>query len=206
MKLSARFFALLFILSVSKIYAQQGSTVPADIRAQLRTLSTNEKLKLLEYMRYLGASLDKEAQQTYEQLNTEKRNRVLAYIDLQKQGTEVVLPTTTVVFHRDTIQFGMIEEGTILLDTFAFTNAGKHPYIIKSVKTSCDCTVLKYPEFPVMPGETAILRVEFDSNGKSGATQPGIIIYDNSFPNARNILYLKGSISPRKPAKKQNGG
>jgi hypothetical protein len=206
MKLNARFLVLLFVLSISKVYAQSGSTPPTDLRAQLRTLSTNEKLKLLEYMRYLGTSLDKEAQQTYEQLSTEKRNRVLAYIELQKQGSDVTLPATTVVFHRDTIHFGTIEEGTILLDTFAFTNSGKQPYVIKSVKTSCDCTVLKYPEFPVMPGETAVLRLEFDSNGKAGATQPGVIIYDNSFPNARNILYLKGTVSPRKPARKQSGG
>jgi len=188
------------------MYAQSGSTPATDIRAQLRTLSTKEKLKLLEYMRYLGTSIDKEAQQTYEQLSTEKRNRVLAYIDLQKQGTDVTLPTTTVVFHRDTIHFGTIDEGKILLDTFAFTNSGKQPYVIKSVKTSCDCTVLKYPEFPVMPGETAVLRIEFDSNGKGGATQAGVIIYDNSYPNARNIVYLKGTVSPRKPAKKQSGG
>jgi hypothetical protein len=58
--------------------------------------------------------------------------------------------------------------------------------------------VLRYPEYPVMPGETALIRVEFDSRGKAGTTVPGIIFYDNSIPNQRKTLYLKGKIQKRK--------
>jgi hypothetical protein len=200
-----RFLLIVFLLSLSQLQAQTGTTPPADIRTQLKALTVNEKLKLLEYMRYMGTNLDKEVQHTYEQLSNEKRNRALAYIDMQKAGDGADVPRTTVEYHRDTVNFGNIVEGIVVIDTFQFTNTGNAPYIIREVKSSCDCTVLKRPEFPIMPGETSTLRVEFDSNGKAGTSQPGVIIYDNSSPNGRNIVYLKGSVSPRVKPKRQGG-
>jgi hypothetical protein len=56
---------------------------------------------------------------------------------------------------------------------------------------------MRYPKFPVLPGETATVRVEFKSQGKVGKTIPGIIIYDNSSPNQRNLLYLNGEVTPK---------
>ena len=110
------------------------------------------------------------------------------------------LPTnlTTVSWKPDTLQFGIIEEGTILLDSFVLTNTGLLPYEIRGAKASCDCTVLRYPKTPIKPGQSASIRIEFDSQGKAGLTQPGIIIYDNSSPNLRRILYLNGRVMPRR--------
>lgn len=113
---------------------------------------------------------------------------------------------TTVVWRPDTLFFGDVFEGAIRLDSFQVTNTGSHPYIIKSVKASCDCTVLRLPERPVMPGETAAIGVEFDSAGKAGHAQPGIVVYDNSVPNSRHILYLDGNVVPRKKPKNQLEG
>ncbi len=105
---------------------------------------------------------------------------------------------TTVIWKPDTLFFGDIYEGAILLDSFKVTNTGESPYIIRNVKASCDCTVLRFPANSIMPGETATIRVEFDSAGKAGHTQPGIVVYDNSRPNSRKILYLDGTVMPRK--------
>lgn len=112
---------------------------------------------------------------------------------------------TTVQWQPDTLFFGDIYEGAILLDSFIVTNTGEHPYMIREVKASCDCTVLRAPTHPIMPGEKAVMRLEFDSAGKAGHTQPGIIVYDNSTPNSRNILYLKGNIIPRKKPRNKLG-
>lgn len=168
----------------------------ADIRSSLKSLSTEQKLRLLEYIRFLGADLDKEVQFSFEQLNQANRERATYYAGvLQKDAGN--LSRTTVVWSRDTLRFGYIEEGTILLDSFVVTNTGKSPYVVTDIRTSCDCTILKKPEFPVMPGESLTLRVEFNSSGKRGRSQPGIIVYDNSSPNLRNILYLDGEVTPR---------
>lgn len=113
---------------------------------------------------------------------------------------------TTVDWAPDTLFFGDVYAGAILLDSFSVTNTGEHPYLIRDVKASCDCTVFKYPKEPVMPGETATIRIEFDSAGKAGITRPGIVVYDNSAPNQRNILYLEGFVIPKKKPKITSGG
>jgi len=116
------------------------------------------------------------------------------------------LEKTTVDWLPDTLYFENIDEGYILLDSFQVTNTGEAPYVVREVKTSCDCTVLKYPKEPLLPGETAAIRIEFDTAGKAGLAQPGFVIYDNSRPNSRSIIYLSGYIIPRKKPKDPLGG
>jgi len=206
MKIFTCFLALACCFAATTAFAQPGAGTPQqDIRTAVRELSAEQKLKVLDYMRYLGISVEKETQQGYEQLNNDKRARVLQYIGIQKQDPDAPLPLTSVQWNRDTIHFGSIEENSVLLDSFTVTNTGYKPYVIKDIKTSCDCTVLSYPIFPLMPGETTALRIEFDSRSKVGPTQPGIIIYDNSSPNGRNILYLNGEVYARKEVKKIGG-
>lgn len=118
----------------------------------------------------------------------------------------VIQDRTTVNWEPDTLFFGEINEGHILLDSFRVTNTGDQPYTIRNVKASCDCTVFRFPKEPLPPGQTATIRVEFDSAGKAGDALPGIVVYDNSRPNMRNILYLSGYIIPRKKPKNPLGG
>lgn len=194
-----RLFLSIFLVTTGLFLCpnlQAQPTKSSDIRPALKSLSTEQKLRLLEYIRFLGADLDKEVQFSFEQLNQTNREKATYYAGvLQKDAGN--LSRTTVVWSRDTLRFGFIEEGTILLDSFVVTNTGKSPYVVTDIRTSCDCTVLKKPEFPIMPGESHTLRVEFNSSGKRGRSQPGIIVYDNSTPNLRNILYLDGEVIPR---------
>lgn len=200
MTLIARILLSCSLLLLGSLALQAQPDPPADIRPQVRKLTTEQKLKVLEYLRTLGANLDKEIQQTYEQVSAENRTKAQQYINMLQQRTDKI-PPTTVRWNRDTIHFGKLEEGRILIDSFKVTNTGREAYVIREVKASCDCTVLRYPTFPVMPGETATLRIEFDSRSKIGRTIPGIIVYDNSSPNARNLLYLKGEVIPKKKPK-----
>jgi hypothetical protein len=132
-------------------------------------------------------------------LDTQNQQRVAQYIAVLKNTGK---PTpTTVHWNFETLQFATIEEGAILMDSFVVTNTGSAPYIIRESKTTCDCTVLSIPPFPVMPGDTAVVRIEFDSINKAGHAQPGIILYDNSRPNKRSILYLSGEITPKDKVK-----
>ena len=202
MKTALRFLALLcFVLFIGPLSAQPGDAPPQDIRAILRKMTVSQKMEMLDFLRSNGGDLDREIQSVYDQLSQEKRVKAAQYLELLNHGLDKV-PRTTVSWNRDTIRYGEVEEGTIVLDSFRVTNTGVYPYIVKDVRTSCDCTVLQYPKFPVMPGETATVRIEFDSQGKIGPTAPAIVIHDNSGPNARNILYLRGTIIPR--VKKKN--
>lgn len=121
------------------------------------------------------------------------------------QSENVPAERTTVDWTPDTLFFGDLYAGAILLDSFTVFNTGEQPYVIRGVKASCDCTVLRYPTEAVMPGDSATVRVEFDTAGKAGIARPGIIIYDNSVPNSRSIIYLEGYIISNKPKKPLGG-
>ena len=176
------------------------------MRPYLDTLSVEQKLELLEYMGYLGSSLDRAVAQSYLQLDKNKQDRALQYIRLQllKKSGEAD-DRTTVRWDRDTIQIGQVGEGEVVIDSFLVTNTGALPYIIKDVKATCDCTVLRRPTYPVMPGETASVRIEFDTRGKIGRTTPGVVVYDNTRPNGRHILYLNAEVLPRVKPKNSMG-
>ena len=195
-KTACTFTCLLPLLLL--VFSLQAQT--PDVKNQLKNLTADQKEKMLEYMRQLGGNVDEEIQIMFSHLKPAEQTQVQQYLNsLQKEtGT---LKRTLVRWDRSTISLGKIEEGTIFIDSFTVTNIGQHPYVISDSRTSCDCTVLRTPKYPLMPGESAVIRIEFDSKGKIGKTKPGIILYDNSSPNARNILYIEADIVPRKPVK-----
>lgn len=196
MTITTRFFLFFSaFMMASALFAQ---TALGEMRPYLDTLSVEQKLALLEYMRYQGSSLDKEVAQSYLQLDKSKQERALQYIRLQllkKQSDSD--NRTTIRWAQDTLQIGQVNEGEVVIDSFLVTNTGNTPYIIKDVKATCDCTVLRRPLYPLMPGETAAVRVEFDTSGKIGRTTPGVVLYDNTRPNGRHIVYLNAEVVPR---------
>lgn len=205
MKIAAPFVLLLaFFAAFQRLNAQTVSI--GEMRPYLDTLTTDQKVELLAYMRYLGSSIDREVAQSYLQLEKNKQDLALQYIRLQllkKPGESD--DRTTVRWARDTIQLGQVGESDVIIDSFQVTNTGARPYIIKDVKATCDCTVLRRPSYPVMPGETASIRVEFDPRGKAGRTTPGVVVYDNTRPNGRHIVYLNAEVVPRVKPKDSMG-
>jgi Protein of unknown function (DUF1573) len=192
-------FSLFFLLFLGLGSALSAQT-PADIRPLLNALSETQQSQVLDYMHSLGAENGVAAQTAYEQLNAEKRGKTAAYIRTL-QGKTDTGNFAEIAWNRDTLYFGEIEEGSFLLDSFVVTNVGTRPYAIRDVRTSCDCTVIRFPVKPLQPGQSAAIRIEFDSTGKAGHARPGIIVYDNSYPNARSILYLDGDIVPKRKVK-----
>lgn len=168
-----------------------------DLRPMLRGLTVSQKLKLLGYLRHLGSNLDDELQSAYSQIGPEAQAKAIQYVSvLRSEGTQP--PRTTVEWSRDTVFFGKILSGVIVFDSITVRNTGKAPYIISDIKTACNCTVVAKPEYPVMPGESAVIRIKFDSIGRVGTMLAGIVVYDNSRPNLRSIMYVAGEVLPRK--------
>ena len=156
---------------------------------------------MLEYLRFLGADMDAEIQHSYQKVVPRDQFKTIQFIKSLKQGIKTSA-LTAVSWDRDTLFFGDLEEGTMLIDSFTLTNNGNAPYLISGAQTTCNCAILRAPAHPVMPGEGAVVRVEFNSSDKLGASTPAVIIYDNSTPNKRHILYLHGNIIARKKPRK----
>jgi Protein of unknown function (DUF1573) len=188
--------------SISSMLIAQPDQAEPKPEVHLSTLVQNldepKQQLVFDYIQHLTGLED--VQEAFNQMGLQRRGQLVQYAYILETNFKS-LEKTTVKWQPDTLHFGTIEEGEILLDSFQITNTGLNPYFIREVKTTCDCTVLRYPTYPVQPGETASIRIEFKSKGKAGDATPGIIIYDNSSPNKRNIVYLQGTVTPRKKPK-----
>jgi hypothetical protein len=78
--------------------------------------------------------------------------------------------------------FGTITEGENVGTIFRFTNSGDGPLIIGSATTSCGCTVPKFSNKPVAPGESGTLEVVFDSSHREGKQTKTISVRSNAEP------------------------
>jgi len=100
---------------------------------------------------------------------------------------------TTIKFEKNSYEFGAIKEGEKVSHDFKFTNAGEKPLIISNATASCGCTVPDYPRQPIAPGESAVIKVVFDSTGKSGMQNKVVTITSNTEPSTTE-LFLVGEV------------
>ena len=75
---------------------------------------------------------------------------------------------------------------------FIFTNTGKEPLIIEKAKGSCGCTVPEWPKEPIAPGESAIMKINYDEK-RVGPYTKSITITSNAKTSPK-IVKVKGKI------------
>ncbi len=89
--------------------------------------------------------------------------------------------------------FSKVYEGETVEHIFEFTNSGEQTLKVISVKSSCGCTVVKYPE-EVIPGEKGEIKVTFDTRNRNGFQQKFITIQTNSKKDKTVRLIFEGFI------------
>jgi len=97
-------------------------------------------------------------------------------------------------FETTTVQYGEIEQGADPLRTVSFTNTGNQPLVINSAKGSCGCTVPNFPKEPIMPGESNVIEVRYDTK-RVGPINKTVKLKTNEGGNVQHVLYVKGKIS-----------
>ena len=95
-------------------------------------------------------------------------------------------------FDVTTVDYGMIEKGSDPLRKFPFKNTGNEPLIIKNAKGSCGCTVPTYPKEPVMPGETAVIEVRYDTQ-RVGPFTKTVTLTTNEAVDTKTLT-IKGEV------------
>jgi len=78
---------------------------------------------------------------------------------------------------------------------FKFTNTGKEPLIIQAVRSSCGCTIAKRPSKPILPGESASIKVRYDTH-RIGVFHKTITITSNA-DNASVVLEIRGEVKQK---------
>lgn len=65
----------------------------------------------------------------------------------------------------DTIDFGAVRTGEVVVRPLALTNGGGGPVVIVGDETSCSCLEMAYPKEPLAVGATVEARLTFYSSG-----------------------------------------
>ncbi len=106
-------------------------------------------------------------------------------VNAQTGGPKMAFKTTT-------MDYGKIDKGSDRVRKFEFTNTGNEPLIIKSAKGSCGCTVPTYPKEPIMPGESQVIEVNYDTN-REGMFTKTVTITTNETTDT-HTLTIKGEV------------
>lgn len=88
--------------------------------------------------------------------------------------------------------FGRIPQGEPVTCVFTFENDGNAPLVLKNVKASCGCTTPQWPQQPIMPGESATIKAEYNA-AADGKFDKTISVYTNIDDEAR-VLKLRGTV------------
>jgi hypothetical protein len=93
----------------------------------------------------------------------------------------------TIDFAEVEYNFGTVIQGEKLSHTFIFTNNGKGNLIVANVKASCGCTVPKWTQEPIKPGQTGTVELVFDSANREGKQTKSAKVYSNAEPNITEL-------------------
>ena len=106
-----------------------------------------------------------------------------------------VTELTSLTVDRMNHDFGNISDQSPVETKFVVTNTGEKPLLISNAQGSCGCTVPEYPKEPILPGESADIKVSFNPSGKSGAQNKTVTLTANTEP-ATTVINLKSNITP----------
>ncbi|MBS9522859.1 DUF1573 domain-containing protein [Litoribacter ruber] len=93
--------------------------------------------------------------------------------------------------------FGDITQGDKVEHTFKFENTGSAPLVISNVAATCGCTVPAWPKEPIAPGESAEIKVSFNSAGKMGKQNSVVRIYSNASEPIEKVSLIS-NVQPKK--------
>ena len=74
-------------------------------------------------------------------------------------------------FNEETHDFGKLKQNVPVTYNFVIKNISDKPIVVESATASCGCTVPEKPTDPIMPGQTASLKVQYNAAAVSPFTK-----------------------------------
>jgi len=121
-----------------------------------------------------------------------KKIFTILFVSLFTMAIQAQEKTAKIKFKSETIDYGTIEKGADGVRVFEFENTGTAPLVITRVYSSCGCTIPKKPEKPILPGESGVIEVKYDTK-RVGPIRKTITVYSNANEPTKAIK-IKGKI------------
>lgn len=103
----------------------------------------------------------------------------------------------TLTLETDVYDYGTIEQGGNPFGFFNVVNTGTEPLILSNCKGSCGCTVPVCDPAPIMPGDTTVIQIKYDTN-RIGPINKSVTIVSNSVTEPVKVIRIKGVVEPLK--------
>jgi hypothetical protein len=121
-------------------------------------------------------------------------------IPLSAKDKDMKKEMAVITFETAEINAGRMLQGDVRNYSFSFENTGSAPLIISGISASCGCTVPKnYPRGKILPGESGVIEVRYDSDGKWGEMVSVIGVSTNAMPPRTELIIRAEVIAPNKP-------
>jgi hypothetical protein len=107
-------------------------------------------------------------------------------------------------FDKTVHDYGTIYQNADGTCEFTFKNEGDEPLTLTNVRSSCGCTIPKWPKEPILPGQTGTIKVTYDTK-RLGVISKQITVMSNAGESSvllnikGNILQKPSEIMPEKP-------
>ena len=98
-----------------------------------------------------------------------------------------------ITFEKDVHDFGNMKQGGDASYEFKFKNTGTEPLIISNARGSCGCTVPQWPQEPIKPGTSSVIKVTYDSK-RVGPINKSVTITSNAGAEPTKVLRITGTI------------
>ena len=104
------------------------------------------------------------------------------------------------------IDYGNVVQNSDGVRMFKFKNTGTEPLIIKNAQGSCGCTVPKWPNEPIKPGQIAVIEVKYATDRLGPFTKT--VSVETNEKTGKHVLTIKGNVYEKKfeNATTQNSG
>lgn len=136
----------------------------------------------------LSFALVASAQQTEEAKSSTQEVKTEMTQDKQKMGPKLE-------FEAETVDFGEIVQDSEPFRTIKIKNVGDEPLLITNARGSCGCTVPTVPRKPIAPGESAEMKVRYDTK-RLGAINKTVTLTTNE-ANPTKTIRVVGKINPK---------
>jgi len=100
-------------------------------------------------------------------------------------------------FDKTVHDYGTIVQGADGTCEFKFTNIGNEPLMLSRPQSSCGCTVPSWPQEPILPGKSDVIRVTYNTNNIGGINK-SVTVTSNA-KTEKVVLQIKGTVTA-KPA------
>ncbi len=143
-----------------------------------------KKLVLLMFAATLAITVQAQEVETEKVETKKEETKAEAVQKTEKKSGPVI------TFEEKSKDFGDITQGDKVQHTFKLTNTGNEVLKISNVAATCGCTVPSWPKEPIGPGESAEIKVTFNSSGKMGKQNSVVRIYSNAIEPIEKVSLI----------------